>query len=84
MPGMAHAVEHLLFIGTKKVSFAVYSYILPETIASNKTMLTHLAYAVPQGERVQPIPDRPLCICRFWQSTGLQDVEKEIYASGRT
>jgi insulysin len=30
MPGMAHAVEHLLFMGTKKVSFIVIATLAAE------------------------------------------------------
>lgn len=62
MPGMAHAVEHLLFMGTKKVSLII---ILPwNPPCQPRQILTGLLLLVPQGKRIQPVPGCPL---RFLQ-----------------
>ena len=50
MPGMAHAVEHLLFMGTEKVP----------TTGSEPQLSTNSAL-VPSRECLQPVPD-----CPFW------------------
>jgi hypothetical protein len=49
MPGMAHAVEHLLFMGTEKVVPFVRTCVPPRLTGR----------PVSQGKRLQPIPDRP-------------------------
>lgn len=58
MPGMAHAVEHLLFMGTKKASIPV---------CTSQPILT--PFTVPKGERLQPVPHSPFrlfkCIHSF-------------------
>jgi predicted Zn-dependent peptidase len=53
MPGMAHAVEHLLFMGTKKVSRGLF----PVSVGLDKVLIR---LAVPQGKRIQPVPSGPL------------------------
>jgi hypothetical protein len=45
MPGLAHAVEHMLFMGTEKVGLFRLTKLL-------------LTSAVPSRERLQSIPDR--------------------------
>jgi insulysin len=40
MPGMAHAVEHLLFMGTKKVSMKDWGPSLPVPLPSNQERLS--------------------------------------------
>jgi hypothetical protein len=55
MPGMAHAVEHLLFMGTKKVSF----FSLPP-LCQRRQILISFVLVVPQGKRIQPVPGSPL------------------------
>lgn len=58
MPGMAHAVEHLLFMGTKKVSlplFPPWSFV-----CGGEADMGLSAALVPQGECLQPVPRLPL------------------------
>lgn len=54
MPGMAHAVEHLLFMGTKKVNEE--SPVFPAEVNTNRD----LYYLVSEGKCIQPVPSVPL------------------------
>lgn len=54
MQGMAHAVEHLLFMGTEKVRL-----MLAEP--RKEAMFTNSSRTVSWRERLQPVPDQ---ICR--------------------
>lgn len=83
MPGMAHAVEHLLFMGTQKVSpepividrfsdlrllfFPPHFSCFPPGTLSNQ-VLCYCFLVVPKGECIQPIPRGTLRIVQCLHS----------------
>lgn len=59
MPGMAHAVEHLLFMGTEKVS-RPRILLLCRGPVRKLTRAPAPVHVVPGRERIQPVPSSPL------------------------